>query len=154
MHSNNKWNLNDVIYFCWFKKSQFRCETKITFKERSCSAFKSHLWKKHLKMISNFFWAHSTKCNLKIKGFEILVKFWLCQSDVMLRIVMLLSSFAVMRCLPRNVAKPHISFASAFIIRRSRHHLPKANIIEKSTCNLASAFFWLPLLGSNQRHHD
>ena len=32
---------------------------------------------------------------------------------------------AMMRCLPPNVAKPRI-------IRRSQHHLPKANIIQKS----------------------
>jgi len=34
--------------------------------------------------------------SLNFKGFKILLKFWLRQSDVMLRIVMLLTSFAVM----------------------------------------------------------
>ena len=38
---------------------------------------------------------------------------------------------AMMRCLPKNVAKPLI-IREANIIRRSRHHLPKANIIQKS----------------------
>ena len=51
--------------------------------------------------------------------------------DVMLRIMMLLISLAMMRCLPQNVAKPHI-IRKANIFRRSRHHLPKANIIQKS----------------------
>ena len=44
--------------------------------------------------------------------------------------MMLLPSVAMMRCLPQNVAKPHI-IREANIIRRSRHHLPKANIIQK-----------------------
>ena len=38
--------------------------------------------------------------------------------------------FAMMRCLLQNVAKPRI-IREANIIRRSRHHLPKANIIQK-----------------------
>jgi len=37
----------------------------------------------------------------------------------------------IIRCLPSNVAKPHI-IRAANIIRRSRHHLPKANIIQKT----------------------
>ena len=38
---------------------------------------------------------------------------------------------AMMRCLPL-CARRHTSFASAFIIGRSPHHLPKANIIQKT----------------------
>ena len=38
---------------------------------------------------------------------------------------------AMMRCLPL-CARRHTSFASVFIIRRSQHHLPKANIIQKT----------------------
>ena len=38
---------------------------------------------------------------------------------------------AMMRCLPQNVAKPRI-IRVANIIRRNRHHLPKANIIQKT----------------------
>ncbi len=41
--------------------------------------------------------------------------------DVMLRIMMLLVSLAMMRCLPQNVAKPHIISVSVII--------GKANII-------------------------
>ena len=50
--------------------------------------------------------------------------------------------FAMMRCLPQNVAKPRI-IREANIIRRSRHHLPKANIIQKSLICLVdkSGFF-------------
>ncbi|MBE6594239.1 MAG: hypothetical protein E7644_00425 [Ruminococcaceae bacterium] len=49
---------------------------------------------------------------------------------------------AMMRCLPQNVAKPHI-IREANIIRRSRHHLPQANIIQKSLICLPdkSGFF-------------
>ena len=38
---------------------------------------------------------------------------------------------AMMRCLPQCAVR-HTSFASAFIIGRSPHHLPKANIIQKT----------------------
>ena len=42
-----------------------------------------------------------------------------------------LRSATMMRCLPQCAVR-HTSFASAFIIRQSRHHLPKANIIQKT----------------------
>ena len=45
--------------------------------------------------------------------------------------MMLLVLLAMMRCLPL-CARRHASFALAFIIRRSQHHLPKANIIQKN----------------------
>ena len=45
--------------------------------------------------------------------------------------MMLLVSLAMMRCLPL-CARRHTSFASAFIIGRSPHHLPKANTIQKT----------------------
>ncbi|MBQ7318726.1 MAG: hypothetical protein IJW97_00910, partial [Clostridia bacterium] len=50
--------------------------------------------------------------------------------------------FAMMRCLPPIVAKPRI-IREASIIRRSRHHLPKANIIQKRNFCLVdkSSFF-------------
>ena len=65
-------------------------------------------------MISNFFWAHSKKCNLKIKGFEILVKFWLCQSDVMLLIVLLLPAVAVKWCVPDLATETHFTREAHF----------------------------------------
>ena len=53
--------------------------------------------------------------------------------------MMLLPSVAMMRCLPQNVAKPHI-IREANIIRQSRHHFAVkfasrtlANIIQKRT---------------------
>ena len=39
----------------------------------------------------------------------VLVKFWLRQSDAMLRIVMLLTLFAVMCCVPNHVPKAHFT---------------------------------------------
>ena len=45
--------------------------------------------------------------------------------------MMLLPLVAMMRCLPPNVAKPRI-IRAANIIRRSRHHLPEANIIQNT----------------------
>ena len=49
---------------------------------------------------------------------------------------------AMRRCLPPNVAKPRI-IREANIIRRSRYHLPKANIIQKRNFCLVdkSSFF-------------
>ena len=52
--------------------------------------------------------------------------------------------FAMMRCLLQNVAKPRI-IREANIIRRSRHHLPKANIIQKThlcLCRQKCVFCW------------
>ena len=54
---------------------------------------------------------------------------------------------AMRRCLPPNVAKPRI-IREANIIRRSRHHLPKANIIQKNAC----AFFSYPCQGQKKAH--
>ena len=53
---------------------------------------------------ADFVWARSTKMQLKY-----LVKFLLRQSDVMLRIVKLITSFTVMRCVPYHVPKAHLT---------------------------------------------
>ena len=55
---------------------------------------------------------------------------------------------AMRRCLPPNVAKPRI-IRKANIIRRSRHHLPKANIIQKSLICLVDklGFFLVETVG-------
>ena len=60
---------------------------------------------------------------------------------------------AMMRCLPQNVAKPRI-IREANIIRRSRHHLPKANIIQKKNICLPRQMFffcWWGKLGIAMR---
>ena len=58
---------------------------------------------------------------------------------------------AMMRCVPQNVAKPRI-IRAANIIRRSRHHLPKANIIQKTHLCLGRqkcVFCWLGMKDLN-----
>ena len=50
--------------------------------------------------------------------------------DAMLRIMMLLVSLAMMRCLPETLAKRHHFRRKHHW--RSQHHLPQANIIQKS----------------------
>ena len=75
-----------------------------------------------------------TRKALDFKGFEVLVKFWLRQSDAMLRIVMLLTLFAVMCCVPNHVPKAHFT--------REAHITSEGNItfhlrntsLKKSTC--------------------
>ena len=65
---------------------------------------------------------------------------------------------AILRCCavilysPLTLAK-RISLAVRRISLRSNITRRKANITEKALAN-ASAFSWLPLLGSNQRHRD
>ena len=82
---------------------------------------------------------------LKIKDFKGLVKFWLRQSDVMLRIVMLLTSFAVMWCVPIHARSAHHFRRKHHA--RSAHHIPLAeHIVEKSTC-FRKCFFLAPPAG-------
>ena len=64
----------------------------------------------------------------------------------MLRMVMLLSTVAVMRCLPDHVLKA--PFTSEGTITHEEHiefHLRNTSL--KKALASASAFFWLPLLG-------
>ena len=60
-------------------------------------------------MVNRNIFSLKQKLHLKIKDFEILVKFWLRQSDVMLRIVMLFAMLTVMRCVPYHVPKAHFT---------------------------------------------
>ena len=61
------------------------------------------------------------------------MKFWLRQSDVMLRIVMLLPMVAVKLSLPlRRKAKLHLR--SELHCQRQLHLPVRANLVEKSTC--------------------
>jgi len=55
-------------------------------------------------------------------------------SDVMLRIMMLLPLVAMMRCLPQNFSEATSSASASSLVKR--HHLPQANIIEKSLTHL------------------
>ena len=80
-----------------------------------------------------------------IKDFELLVKFWKRQSDVMLRIVMLLPMVAVKLSLTlRRKAKLHLR--SELHCQRQLHLPVRANLVEKSTC-FRKCFFLAPRTG-------
>jgi len=87
-----------------------------------------------------FFTPKNTKSPPEIKDFEILVKFCLRQSDVMLCIVMLLTlqSSDVMRSFSRAEDTPHARSAHHF---RRKHHVPLAEHIVEKTNAFCVSFF-------------
>ena len=80
---------------------------------------------------------------LKFKDFKILVKFWLCQSDVMLHIVMLRPTVAVMWCVPFHVPKAHFTH-EAHITSEGNITFRLRNTSLKKALAFASAFSGSP----------